>query len=157
MSHITVISPVVFHIPSPPLILRRGGLLFEGFALCRKILPIKLLSRGWGCLAQSKDGVQLYRYGHWKEDYAGRAWRIRTNGPAAEKYAKAGSWAEAQINKPYNLNFLNKFDTSRFYCSQLVWWAWKVQGFDIAPAALFTSYVSPAQIRYGNIVVSENI
>ncbi|WDV47548.1 YiiX/YebB-like N1pC/P60 family cysteine hydrolase [Clostridiaceae bacterium M8S5] len=39
--------------------------------------------------------------------------------------AQAANWCYQQIGKPYNFNFLNKRTRDKFYCSQLVYAAYK--------------------------------
>lgn len=48
---------------------------------------------------------------------------------------KAAKYAEIQVgNKPYpDISFMldSKHNTNQFYCSSLIWRAWKETGFDI--------------------------
>jgi len=39
--------------------------------------------------------------------------------------SQAASWAYSQIGKPYNINYYDMGTRSKFYCSQLVWAAFK--------------------------------
>ncbi|MED3648991.1 YiiX/YebB-like N1pC/P60 family cysteine hydrolase [Heyndrickxia sporothermodurans] len=39
--------------------------------------------------------------------------------------------AKSFLNKPYNFAFGNKTTTDKFYCSQLVWRAWQLMGYDL--------------------------
>lgn len=58
----------------------------------------------------------------------------------------AASTASGYIGKPYNVIFSNKTTTTAFYCSQLVWRAWKSVGVDIDDADNGTSPVWPPEI-----------
>ncbi|QKG85454.1 hypothetical protein GXN76_14000 [Kroppenstedtia pulmonis] len=77
----------------------------------------------------TKDGVRIYtktwtkRYTNFKALYV--------KGQSKNKHTKAGSYAKKQIGKKYNWKFTNKTRTDKFYCSQLVWRAWKSQGKDL--------------------------
>ena len=44
---------------------------------------------------------------------------------SAGQDAAAARWARSQKGKPYNINFYDRDTRSRFYCSQLVWAAYK--------------------------------
>ncbi|MFD1427048.1 YiiX/YebB-like N1pC/P60 family cysteine hydrolase [Kroppenstedtia sanguinis] len=59
-------------------------------------------------------------YKHLKKMYVKKA--SKTKHKAAAKYAKS------KIGKPYNYNFVSKEATKKYYCSQLVWQAWKKKG-----------------------------
>lgn len=43
----------------------------------------------------------------------------------------AARYAEHQVGKPYNWNFLNRNTVDSFYCSQLCWRSWLEQGYKI--------------------------
>lgn len=52
------------------------------------------------------------------------------------EFVKAANWAQNQINRKYNFNFLNWRNPKlkKFYCSQLVWAAYyNACGIDLAP------------------------
>lgn len=38
---------------------------------------------------------------------------------------RAVQYAAYQISKPYNYNFTDKMTQAKFYCSQLIWWAYQ--------------------------------
>ena len=44
---------------------------------------------------------------------------------SAAKQKKAVNWCKKHIGKDYNFNYLNTSTRSRFYCSQLIWAAYK--------------------------------
>ncbi|WP_054949135.1 YiiX/YebB-like N1pC/P60 family cysteine hydrolase [Numidum massiliense] len=70
-----------------------------------------------------KKGVQRHknnwtsRYKHLKKMYVKKA--------SKKQYTKAANYAKKQIGKPYNYFFADKKTSKKFYCSQLVWRAWK--------------------------------
>lgn len=75
----------------------------------------------------NKDGVQYYT-NYWNDEKGGLWLRPKKNGWNIG--IGAVNYANSQVGKPYNLNFLDKYRTDRFYCSQLVWHAWMSQGVD---------------------------
>ncbi|WP_226568900.1 septation ring formation regulator EzrA [Bacillus stratosphericus] len=68
-----------------------------------------------------------------------------------KKYINAAKYAEKQAKekKPYNMNWLDKKTTKKFYCSQLAWRAWKNQGHDIDNIK-FDTVVSPMELVNSN-------
>lgn len=72
----------------------------------------------------------------------------RVNGVSSSQRANAAYYAEAQRGKPYNWNWLWKYDTSRFYCSALVWRAYKQQGRELDPS-WWDPAVSPTDLSRG--------
>lgn len=50
---------------------------------------------------------------------------VTTYNTTAIQDARAADWTVTQIGKPYNYNFLDKNMRKKFYCSQLVWAAYK--------------------------------
>lgn len=74
------------------------------------------------------DGVQKHfnDWGSRKYVYA-----MYVKGATASNYSGAARYAEGKIGKPYNWNFINPWNENAFYCSQLVWKAWKTQGIDV--------------------------
>lgn len=96
------------------------------------------------------DGVQ-YHTNDWRN--RSKVYAARVKGATATKYNKAASYAASQIGKDYNWNFVNAMTTDRFYCSQLVWRAWKEQGIDIDYVTI-DPIVSPMEIaKSGNISI----
>lgn len=74
----------------------------------------------------------------------------RPEGPAVSKYRDAGVYANNQFGKPYNWIFVNKWDQSKFYCSQLVWRSWINQGFELTSAVQSKMpFVTPAMLLNG--------
>ncbi len=67
-------------------------------------------------------GVHFEPISHWNNDYDFcRIMRVIT-WPLSHSYrAKAAEYARQQLGKLYNFNWLWKWRTDRFYCSQLVW------------------------------------
>lgn len=50
---------------------------------------------------------------------------ISVSDTTSEQDEKASDWCDDQVGKPYNWNFFNTSTRSKFYCSQLVWAAYK--------------------------------
>lgn len=100
----------------------------------------------------------IYNYiGEWKwSDYEGAYKTIKgmyvvdNNGNKVEQkyYTWAGSNAGSHVGKPYNSTFVNMYRTDRFYCSQLVWRAWKDSGYDVSNNSIV--FVTPADIAADN-------
>jgi len=99
------------------------------------------------------NGVQ-YEYNYWPGRNKIYGLRV-TNGTSTSR-ATAVSTARNYVNTtpriPYNWNFLNKFTTSSFYCSQLVWRCWKTAGIDIDRFP-YDTVVSPAELTGSNMTV----
>ncbi|MCV9948929.1 YiiX/YebB-like N1pC/P60 family cysteine hydrolase [Paenibacillus sp. BT-177] len=74
------------------------------------------------------DGVQYHT-----NDWRGRSnvYGMSVKGASGSQYRAAAQYAANQIGKPYNWNFVNPWTEAKFYCSQLVWKAWKTQGIDV--------------------------
>lgn len=87
------------------------------------------------------DGVQKLP-NLWHTKRGAKLYRVR--GAASWQYQKAAKYAEQQIGKPYNWDFSNRNRTDRFYCSQLVWRAWKEAGIDLSPGS---GIISPQDLE----------
>ncbi|MGW9529729.1 YiiX/YebB-like N1pC/P60 family cysteine hydrolase [Paenibacillus terrae] len=74
------------------------------------------------------DGVQYHT-----NDWGSRTniYAMHVKGASSSNYTGAASYAYTKIGKPYNWNFVNPWSEDKFYCSQLVWKAWKTQGIDV--------------------------
>ncbi|BBB33311.1 hypothetical protein TTHT_1854 [Thermotomaculum hydrothermale] len=69
-----------------------------------------------------RPGVHFEPISHWNNDYDYcRIMRVNTWPLSTSYRAKAAEYARAQLGKPYNFNWLWKWATDKFYCSQLVW------------------------------------
>lgn len=95
-------------------------------------------------------GVRVY-----KNDWASKSkvYGVRVKGASGADYTNAASYAitQANLRKPYNWNFFNKGTTDSFYCSQLVWRAWKNQGYEVDRMNLGDwEPVSPAELVGGD-------
>jgi len=95
-------------------------------------------------------GVRVYN-----NDWANKSkvYGVRVKGASGSDYTNAASYALTQANsqKPYNWNFFNKGTTDSFYCSQLVWRAWKNQGYEVDRMNLGDwEPVSPAELVGGD-------
>ncbi|RLE19088.1 MAG: hypothetical protein DRJ14_01660 [Acidobacteria bacterium] len=67
-------------------------------------------------------GVHYEPASHWNDDYDYcRLMRVNTWPLSTSYRAKAADYARDQLGKPYNFNWVWKWSTSKFYCSQLVW------------------------------------
>lgn len=82
--------------------------------------------------ANPNDGVQP-KYGKWDERFEGsKVYQYGVTKTSVIQDQNAAIWAAKQINKPYNHNFFDIGRRDRFYCSQLVWAAYKdISGIDI--------------------------
>lgn len=82
--------------------------------------------------ANLADGVQA-KWGDWVSRFPNNnvyQYGVRRTSEAQDQ--QAAQWATNQIGKPYNTNFTNIWTRDRFYCSQLVWAAYKdTTGVDI--------------------------
>lgn len=84
---------------------------------------------------------------------------IRGSGGKADDAAglAAARYAERQVGKPYNWNFLNRKTVDSFYCSQLCWRSWLEQGYridydEVGPQSLHIpkTWVSPNDLIAGH-------
>ena len=67
-------------------------------------------------------GVHYEPASHWNDDYDYcRLMRVNTWPLSTSYRSKAADYARDQLGKPYNFNWVWKWSTSKFYCSQLVW------------------------------------
>lgn len=83
----------------------------------------------FGNAGTSKDGVR-----YWTNNFHNRykdAKGYSVSGTTTSTRKKAVSYAESKLYAPYNFSFYNKTNTTAFYCSQIVWRAWKQQGIDL--------------------------
>lgn len=68
-------------------------------------------------------------------------------GTTAAKRAKAADWAKKQLGKPYNYNFASINRTDAFYCSQLVWAAYRSAALiDICPSKIAGKAIYPPDL-----------
>lgn len=78
--------------------------------------------------AYPKDGVKRYDK---KWNYERKFYKAMAVGSTTSRREKAAKYAESKVGKAYNNNFLDKWNETKFYCSQLVWRAWYNQGINI--------------------------
>lgn len=124
------------------LIIDSGSSGFAGHAAIvsnNNSKTMESFAKGWSPI--NKDGVQVYN-NTWNKS---GAILLRPKN-AGGKYSAAASWAEKQEGKPYNWNFFDKTTTSKFYCSQLVWLAWKNQGIDTETGSFPNGVIAPADL-----------
>lgn len=90
---------------------------------------LESLAYGFSSQSPSEDGV-MWQINDWKNRYNTVAgyWVLYADGT---KYTAAANYAEAQLYEPYNWNFFDKWTTSSWYCSQLVWKSWYNQGYEL--------------------------
>ena len=74
--------------------------------------------------ANPGTGVKPH-YGSWVTRYSGQVWQVGVKSTSVAQDQKAAQWAARQIGKPYNREFYNVWTRSKFYCSQLVWAAYR--------------------------------
>ncbi|MCM3674749.1 hypothetical protein M3699_12845 [Peribacillus simplex] len=72
------------------------------------------------------DGGVQYKSAKWTTRYK-KVWGVTTSGTAASQDAAAADWAVSKKGKPYNMNFFDIENTNKFYCSQLVYKAYKTK------------------------------
>ena len=73
-------------------------------------------------------------------------WGVTVSWASNSEEAAASDWCYRQIGKPYNYNYLNTSTRSCFYCSQLVWAAFKdMYGVDLNTPA-FGNAVHPLEL-----------
>lgn len=100
-----------------------------------------------GCTieANPNSGVQALS-ADWPTRFAGKkVVQGGVNGTGIYQDQAAALWAESQMGKPYNYNFLNTSTRSSFYCSQLVWAAYyDTLGVDISNG--WHTYITPFEL-----------
>lgn len=89
------------------------------------------------------DGVQKYD-NNWAN--ISKSKLLRPVGANISQYEQAATYAENQVGKPYNWNFVNKKTTDSFYCSQLVWLAWLDAGIDCEAGSFPNAVIAPADL-----------
>lgn len=87
---------------------------------------------GSGTVVEANPGTGVSKFynrinTYWKNLKTGGLMRVR--GASNAKYELAQNYAVSMIGKNYGFN---PFDVNDFYCSELVYYAWKHAGFDIA-------------------------
>ena len=73
---------------------------------------------------------------------------VRKTSPAQDK--KAAKWCRKQVGKPYNFNYTNVKTRKKFYCSQLVWAAFKDNCKINLDTAAFGKMVAPMELVNSN-------
>lgn len=90
------------------------------------------------------DGVRKYNgriKSYWAKRKNSGIYGVR--GASAAKYRNAFNYAEKRIGKKYGFN---PFDNNSFYCSELVFYAWKGQGYTINNGLLWGSIILPVHM-----------
>ncbi|WP_051430850.1 YiiX/YebB-like N1pC/P60 family cysteine hydrolase [Thermicanus aegyptius] len=88
------------------------------------------------------DGVRYY-VNNWASRFID-ARGFWVTGASEDDYDYAEDVAQRQIGEPYSLT-TSKDDTTRWYCSKLVWYAWNQQGYDLDPDGGY--YVLPSDLE----------
>lgn len=71
---------------------------------------------------------------------------VRPYNVTTQQYLAATDFAVSKIGCKYNWNFFNTTTTKRYYCSQLVWQAWKAAGVNTNVGTFPDGIVSPADL-----------
>lgn len=79
--------------------------------------------------AGNKNGVRYWTNNFKKRYSDAKAYKVKD--ASAAKKSAAVAYAKKQLYKPYNSSFFDKTRTDAFYCSQIVWRAYKSQGIDL--------------------------
>ncbi|GEB34810.1 MULTISPECIES: YiiX/YebB-like N1pC/P60 family cysteine hydrolase [Brevibacillus] len=90
---------------------------------------IESFAKGWSPQAPKIDGV-YWHINDWANRYDTVA-GYHVKKASLSDYTDAALYAEDNLYKPYNFNYFDKWDTTSFYCSQIVWRAWYNQGFNL--------------------------
>lgn len=82
---------------------------------------------------------------NWKSKHT-QFWGMGVNATSEEQDARAADYCYRQVGKKYNFNWLNVKTRSKFYCSQLVWAAFKdLYGINLDTSA-FGQAIHPMEI-----------
>lgn len=82
--------------------------------------------------AWPSNGVQIHGISKWRPGGSIKTMiAMWVKGALGEDYTESQYWAKLQKGDPYNSSFYDSNRTDKFYCSQLVWKAWKYAGFDV--------------------------
>lgn len=90
-----------------------------------------------------KGGIKKGKLSDWKKKK--EFWLVEVKGVSASNQKKAAEWCLKQVGKPYNGDFGNMSTRNSFYCSQLVWAAYK----DVCKIDLNTKSVDWISVTYG--------
>lgn len=95
--------------------------------------------------ANPDDGVALH-YGEWgKKRFSNqKVWQVGVTSTTVQQDHDAAVWADSQVGKKYNWNFLDPYTRKSFYCSQLVYAAY----LDTAGVDLNTSKMGQVVLPY---------
>lgn len=79
-----------------------------------------------------------------------KAYQVVVTSTSEQQDQAAVTWASKQIGKPYNFNYLNTKTRSEFYCSHLVWAAYKdTAGVDLN-TSLFAGAIHPMELVWNS-------
>lgn len=97
--------------------------------------------------AYSNTNVAIFSNGYnrnWSDCSTGGIYRV--NGASTSQYETAKNWAYSQVGKEYDLSLLD--GDSKFYCSELVYKAWKAAGITVGTNIL--GLITPESIMNHN-------
>ncbi len=89
------------------------------------------------------DGVSIYT-NNWGLKHG--ALLVRPYNVTTQQYLAAADFAASKVGCKYNWNFFNTTTTKKYYCSQLVWQAWKAAGVNTNVGTFPDGIVSPADL-----------
>lgn len=79
-------------------------------------------------------------------------------GCSDDSYKRINAWwyTQNRLGYPYNMNFLNPRDTTKFYCSSLIWSAYNSVGYNIIAPWTLGPYgmITPNSIKDSNNLVT---
>ncbi|MDO4783872.1 MAG: YiiX/YebB-like N1pC/P60 family cysteine hydrolase [Propionibacteriaceae bacterium] len=104
---------------------RRPGVILVTPDKYKKIIPTGHAAIIWSkksVVEALAEGV-VKRPNNWNNGDRNQVYGVTVRGTTAAQDNAASNWAYAQIGKPYN--YYNTSTRSKFYCSQLVWAAFK--------------------------------
>lgn len=92
------------------------------------------------------EGVRI-RPGQWQD---GKVWQVSVKGTTGAQDNAVAQWAATKEGNPYHANFVDTSPRDRFYCSHLVWAAYKdVTGTDIGEGR-WLSIIFPYELMNTN-------
>lgn len=103
-------------------------------------------SYGRGVIEAVPEGVR-FRAGEWTK---GKVWQVSAKATSIQEDEEVSIWAANKIGSPYHYNYLDTSTRDRFYCSHLVWAAFKdVAGIDIG-SGRWLSIILPYELMNDN-------
>ncbi|MGC3955705.1 MAG: YiiX/YebB-like N1pC/P60 family cysteine hydrolase [Propionicimonas sp.] len=105
--------------------IRKGTILVTPDAF-KNLIPTGHAAMVWSSsqVVESVAGGVVMGKNNW-ETSKKKAYGLTVKSTTVAQDAKAAEWAKDKVGKPYNLAYWNIDTRSKFYCSQLVWAAFK--------------------------------